>query len=108
MNQHHAIMIYSGEKMSKILTNNQEHVFLGINISPEKLQAIESLAHRLGYSTLEDYLRALIETDAKAHGEVLDLDDEIDPIVSFRQGWHDAMTGNIRPLSELWDALDEE
>lgn len=94
--------------MSKITMTDQESVFLGINISPEKRQTIEVLARRLGYSTLEDYLRALIETDAKAHGEILDLDEEIDPIESFRQGWHDVMTGNIRPLSELWDALDEK
>jgi len=27
---------------------------------------------------------------------------------SFRQGWHEAMTGQTRPLSELWEGVDAE
>jgi len=26
----------------------------------------------------------------------------------FRQGWHEAMTGQTIPLSELWDGIDAE
>ncbi|MDB9428916.1 hypothetical protein PN482_08380 [Microcystis aeruginosa CS-555/01A07] len=26
----------------------------------------------------------------------------------FRQGWQDAMTGNIQPISELWEGIDAE
>jgi hypothetical protein len=26
----------------------------------------------------------------------------------FRQGWHEAMTGQTIPLSELWDGIDTE
>jgi hypothetical protein len=27
---------------------------------------------------------------------------------SFRQGWHDAMTGNTIPIDQLWDGIDVE
>jgi hypothetical protein len=27
---------------------------------------------------------------------------------SFRQGWHEALTGETRPLAELWDGIDAE
>jgi hypothetical protein len=27
---------------------------------------------------------------------------------SFRQGWHDAMTGNTIPIAQLWDGIDIE
>ena len=26
----------------------------------------------------------------------------------FRQGWQDVMTGNIQPISELWEGIDAE
>ncbi|MEG4503563.1 hypothetical protein QUA81_11020 [Microcoleus sp. F6_B4] len=28
------------------------------------------------------------------------------PEESFRQGWHEAMTGETVPLSELWEGID--
>jgi hypothetical protein len=88
---------------------DQERVLLGIEITPEKRQQIEDMAHRRGYDAPDDYLRALIEADAKAHGETLTLDDDEDPIEGFREGWRDAMTGNIYPASTLWDDdLDDE
>ncbi|WP_026731725.1 type II toxin-antitoxin system RelN family antitoxin [Fischerella sp. PCC 9605] len=27
---------------------------------------------------------------------------------SFRQGWHDAMSGNTVPISQLWEGIDAE
>jgi hypothetical protein len=27
---------------------------------------------------------------------------------SFRQGWQEAMTGQTRPISELWEGIDAE
>ncbi len=35
-------------------------------------------------------------------------DAEPDPVEGFRQAWHDALTGNVHPISELWAALDAE
>jgi hypothetical protein len=29
-------------------------------------------------------------------------------IESFRQGWHDAMTGNTLPVSQLWEGINAE
>ena len=39
-----------------------------------------------------------------------DSDEELleSPQESFRQGWHDAMTGNTLPVSQLWDGIDAE
>ncbi|MGF1539622.1 MAG: hypothetical protein ACFCU5_04095 [Pleurocapsa sp.] len=30
------------------------------------------------------------------------------PQESFRQGWHDVTTGNVLPVSQLWDGIDAE
>jgi Arc/MetJ-type ribon-helix-helix transcriptional regulator len=82
---------------------DQEFVDLGIRITPKQRDQIQELAQRQGYEDLDDYLRALIEADAKMHGEALALDDDEDPIEGFREGWRDALTGNIYPASSLWD-----
>lgn len=31
-----------------------------------------------------------------------------DPVESFRRGWAEAMTGQTRPLSELWKRIEAE
>ena len=82
---------------------DQELVDLSIRITPKQLEQIQELAKRQGYNDLNEYLRALIEADAKMHGEALELDDDEDPIEGFREGWRDAMTGNSYPASTLWD-----
>ena len=40
----------------------------------------------------------------------VDSDEELleSPQESFRQGWHDMKTGNVFPVSELWDGIDGE
>lgn len=30
------------------------------------------------------------------------------PCENFRQGWHDVVTGNVIPISQLWDGIDAE
>jgi hypothetical protein len=89
---------------------DQELVDLGIRITPRQHEQIQELAKRQGYDDLNEYLRALIEADAQAHGEALALDDDNeDPIEGFREGWRDAMTGNTYPASTLWeDDLDDD
>lgn len=39
-----------------------------------------------------------------------DSDEELleSPQESFRQGWHDVITGNTFPVSQLWDGIDAE
>jgi hypothetical protein len=34
--------------------------------------------------------------------------EEVDTHAEFREAWNDALTGNTRPVSELWAALDAE
>jgi hypothetical protein len=38
----------------------------------------------------------------------VDIDQELleSPQESFRQGWHDVKTGNVLPVSRLWDGID--
>lgn len=88
-----------------------ENAPLTINVSPETRQQIEELARRRGYSALKDYLLALIESDAKAHDETVNLDEEETQenlLEGFRQSWHEAMTGKTVPLSNLWDDIDDD
>jgi hypothetical protein len=69
-------------------------------------------AKQRGYSSPEDYVRALVAADALV--EVLredwqDADTTPDEIeTAFREAWHDAMTGNVRPIDSLWDAPDDD
>ena len=36
-----------------------------------------------------------------------ELDDELpSAIESFRQGWHDVITGNTMPIAQRWDKVD--
>ena len=78
-----------------------------IEVTPEQRHRIEVLAQQLGFETPGEYVCSLIETDAKAHRQNLDLAEaDEDPIKGFREGWHDAMTGNTYPVSTLWDDVN--
>lgn len=74
-----------------------------IELTPEQHRQIEERAHQRGYNTPEVYLLALVENDL--------IEDDLDEaalIEGFRESWHQAMTGDTRPVSELRDALNEE
>lgn len=90
------------------MTDKDYVVLVDIKVKPETRQQIEDIAQRRGYATTDEYVRALIESDAEAHGETLDLEDDYDAVEGFRQAWHEAMTGQTIPLSEIWDSLDDE
>jgi hypothetical protein len=88
-------------------------ILLGIHVSVEERDRIHGLARQRGFNELDAYLRSLIESDAKAQGEtlVLNYDDderEEDPKSAFKEAWHQAMTGQHRPIQHLWDELDDE
>jgi hypothetical protein len=86
------------------MMREEQTMLIEIEVTPEQRKRIEALAQQLGFETPVDYVRSLIETDAKAHGQDLDFDEaDEDPIQGFREGWHDAMTGNTYPVSTLWD-----
>ncbi len=59
-------------------------------------KAVEALAKERGFKSLRDYMRSLVEVDAKQHGDPVPLesDDELDdPVESFRRAWGEAMRG---------------
>lgn len=54
--------------------------------------------------TVDEFTRVrviVLLSDADSDEELLE-----SPQESFRQGWHDAMTGNTLPVSQLWDGID--
>ncbi|WP_414530135.1 hypothetical protein [Nodularia chucula] len=55
-------------------------------------------------------VRVIILVSEEAEQQSCQEDKEISEsaIESFRQGWHDAMTGNTLPVSQLWEGIDAE
>jgi len=88
--------------------SEKEQLALTLYVTPEEKQQIEALAHRRGFAETSDYLRALVEQDAKMGDETEDEDSEIDPVVSFRRGWEDVLAGRTHPISTLWDGIDDD
>jgi len=74
---------------------------VNLQIPREEYERIVALAQQRGYESPDAYVLALVEEDAEDEIE----DDDIDPVESFRQAWHEAMTGQSRPIEELWDLL---
>lgn len=71
---------------------------------------IESLAEAITSLELSDKirLRDLLDTQI-AQLKLSNQDIVLEPATEcFRQGWQDAMTGNIKPISELWEGIDAE
>lgn len=68
---------------------------------------ISQLAKERGYTSPMDYLRALVAADALVdmlREDWQDADQSAQEIeTSFREAWHDAMTGNALPIETLWD-----
>ena len=73
---------------------------------------ISQRAKERGYASLVDYLRALVAADALV--EVLrddwrDADASAHELeTSFREAWHEAMTGDVLPIESLWDGLGDD
>jgi predicted DNA-binding protein len=87
-----------------------DNVMIEINVTTEEYARLAALAHEQGYATPADYVRALIETEVdEADAELdLDLDTKAGLMAAFRVSWHQAMTGNTRPIAQLQDELDDE
>jgi len=83
-----------------------------ISLDSEDAANLEARASQLGYTSVTDYLRALIAADAIIETLRPDWQDaeqsaqEIE--ASFREAWHDALTDNVRPIDELWDAVKND
>ncbi len=85
-----------------------EKVSLTITLTPDERQHIEEAAKARGYNAPGDYLLALVNLDAITAQEELDFDTKEGILAGLRESWHQAMTGDTRPISELWDALNDE
>jgi len=80
-----------------------------IQLPEERLKQIEALARERGYGNATDYVLALIEADEETSDVIDDPEeDAIDLEANFREAWHQAMTGQTRPIEELWAELDRE
>ena len=68
-------------------------------------------AEARGYPSLLAYLRALVAADELVmalRDDWQDMEAGADSIeLSFRESWHEAMTGQTRPIDQLWDEMDD-
>jgi hypothetical protein len=78
---------------------------LSIEITSEQESQLESRASERGFTSLADYLLALVEADMS---EVEPDDERIDAVESFKQGWHEAMTDQVITLDQMWAMLEDE
>jgi hypothetical protein len=87
---------------------DKDQITLNITLTPEEHERVEEKARRRGYNTPDEYVRALIEADVMSADEVDYEDDDETILEGIREGLRDALSGNVRPISELWDSLDNE
>jgi hypothetical protein len=85
-----------------------DYVSLTIQMTQEQRQRIEEQAKERGYDVLDDYLLALVEADADDDFIDDPEEDAIDLEADFREAWAAAMTGNVRPVEELFDEIRRE
>jgi acetolactate synthase regulatory subunit len=68
------------------MPRDTERVALTISMNRDERETVNRTARRRGFNVVADYVRALIEKDAKAHGE--DFTFEVD-----RGGWRGGERG---------------
>ena len=77
-------------------------------LSDEERQQIEAMADRHGYSETADFLSALERAYRANEQPEYDFDTKEGILAGLSESWHQAMTGDTRPISELWDALNSD
>lgn len=77
---------------------------LTLDITHSEREQIEKLAEMHGYDSVQNYLLALV----KADNEQFDFDTQTGLLNGLRESLRQAITGDIRPVSELWDELEDE
>ena len=77
---------------------------LTLDITHSEREKIEELAQLHGYESVQAYLLALV----KADNEQFDFDTPAGLANGLRESLRQAITGDTRPVSELWDALEDE
>ena len=87
-----------------------------LNISlPDQVQPfIEEQATAAGFNSVNEYIYDLILreqeriTQQKQVVEPLEDTPKYQVLADFRQAWHEAMTGQGVPISQLWPELENE
>ncbi len=79
-----------------------DKVAMTIHVTLEERQQIEEMARERGYEDTEAYVLALIHSDTAISDEKEQILDDI------RQGLREIKAGLGRPISELWDELEND
>ena len=77
---------------------------LTLDITHSEREKIEEFAQLHGYDSAQAYLLALV----KADNEHFDFDTPSGLLNGLRESLRQAIAGDTRPVSELWDALEDE
>jgi Arc/MetJ-type ribon-helix-helix transcriptional regulator len=77
-----------------------EQATLTLHLSPELQKRIEAAVEIGGYTDAEAYLKALVEDDAPLTKAEL--------LAGLRESLHQAVTGQVHPIEELWADLEAE
>lgn len=81
---------------------------LTLTVSSAEQSRLEALARQRGYGSVADYLLALVESDVLEQADVLEFDSPEGMRAALRESWHQAMTDQTRPISELWEFDEDE
>lgn len=82
-----------------------------LEFSREETAPIKALAQARGFASAKDYVQALIAADqliAAVEEDPPDEDEHPHWREDLRSAWMNAVTGNVRPVSELWAELDDD
>lgn len=76
-----------------------------------EVKRITQYAEERGYTSVVEYIRALVAADALVAELSKDWDDadESSDVIeaSLREAWHDVATGNVLPIEQLWNKDNE-
>jgi len=77
---------------------------------PSEEAAIEQFARQRGYRTVKEYMRSLIELDAKQTGVpsplLQDIDEDDASIrASIQQGYREVLSGEVLTEDQFWKAV---
>jgi predicted transcriptional regulator len=76
-----------------------------LRVSEEAAKRLEEIARQRGFLTVDEYMQAVVEADSfDVYYETSD--EEI--VEGLREGLRDAQEGNVYPISQLWDDLDDD
>jgi hypothetical protein len=89
---------------------DKTEITVTISVTEEERMRIEASAQQRGFSGLDDYVRALIESDVENREEEFDPEEPTKESIlnGLRQSLQEALAGNTRPISELWAELDDD